>query len=75
MNQLVGLLAALAAFTAFAGERVPLWPEREIPDFQPQQIGAMTDEVSALNFKAAEHRMPYIEWCDPPAPATRPTSA
>ena len=71
MNQLVGLLAALAAFTAFAGERVPLWPEGKIPDFQPQQIGAMTDEVSAPGFKAAEHRMPYIEWCDPPAASNK----
>lgn len=50
------------------GERVPLWPsEEKIPDFQPHQIGAMTDEVKQEGFVAAEHRMPYIEWFEPPA--------
>ena len=57
------------------GERVPLWPEGKIPDFQDHQIGAMTDECWKKGgkwgeadpaFKADAHRMPYIEWFEPP---------
>ena len=44
------------------GERVPLWPEGRIPDFQPHQIGAMTDEAQTNAEWRAEHRMPYLEW-------------
>ena len=51
-----------------AGTRVPLWPSVEkIPDFQPHQIAAMTDESTKKGFCAAEHRMPYLEWFEPPA--------
>jgi acetyl esterase/lipase len=62
-------LAALSAGAApVAGERVPLWPSLEtIPDFQPHQIGEMTDRVYSKNFVAADHRMPYLEWFAPPA--------
>ena len=48
------------------GERVPLWPEGKIPDFQEQQIAAMTDETKAEGFVAAERRMPYLEWFEAP---------
>ena len=65
----------LLSFSLFAteswrdGERVPLWPEGKIPDFQPHQIGAMTDEVGDRGFKRAEHAMPYIEWFSAPTNA------
>ena len=49
------------------GERVALWPEGRIPDFQEHQIGAMTDEVSTNAEWRAAHRMPYLEWFEPPA--------
>lgn len=57
------LLAAVLA----AGERVALWPEGRIPDFQPQQIAATTQEVNAPGFKAAEHAMPHLDWYEAPA--------
>lgn len=67
------VVAALAVFsTAFAapapvvGEREPIWPSMEkIPDFQPHQIGLMTDELKKEGI--TERRMPYIEWFEPPA--------
>jgi acetyl esterase/lipase len=52
---------------ACAGERVGLWPEGKIPDFQPQQIAATTREVKAPGFKAAEHAMPHLDWYEAPA--------
>ncbi|MBN2785299.1 MAG: alpha/beta hydrolase, partial [Pontiellaceae bacterium] len=57
----------LFAFMAFAGERVALWPEEKIPDFQPQQIAATTQEVDATGFDAARNRMPHLDWYEPPA--------
>ena len=42
----------LVAVQAFAEERVPLWPEGKIPDFQTSQIAATTQEVKAPGFKA-----------------------
>ena len=57
----------LVAVSAFAGERVALWPEGKIPDFQAQQIAATTQEVQAPGFKAAEHTMPYLDWYEAPA--------
>ena len=51
------------------GERVPLWPEGKIPDFQPHQIGAMTDEASTNADWRAAHRMPYLEWFAAPTNA------
>ena len=55
----------------------PLWPEGKIPDYQPQQIAAMTDVAGRYpkqpkeGFVAADHRMPYLEWYDAPAAKTR----
>ncbi len=49
------------------GERQAVWPEGRIPDFQPHQVGAMTDEQKDKDFKAEEHRMPYLEWFEKPA--------
>ena len=49
-----------------SGERVSLWSEGNIPNFQPQQIAATTKEVKKEGFKREEHSMPYIEWFDAP---------
>ena len=57
----------LVAVLVSAGERVALWPEGKIPDFQPQQIAATTREVKEPGFKPAEHAMPYLDWYEAPA--------
>lgn len=63
------VLAAGVVFAAESwrnGERVPLWPEGKIPDFQEHQIGAMTDEAKTNADWRAAHRMPYLEWYEAP---------
>lgn len=60
-------LVGLAAVMSVCGERVPLWPKGGMPDPQPHQIGAMTDETAQPSFVPDQHRIPYIEWYDPPA--------
>jgi acetyl esterase/lipase len=57
----------LIATLASAGERVALWPEGEIPSFQPKQIAATAQAAKAEGFKAAENRMPNLDWYEPPA--------
>src|SRR5512136_2633597 len=57
----------LVAVLAFAGERIALWPEGNIPNFQPQQVAATTQEVKEPGFKLAEHAMPYLDWYEAPA--------
>ncbi|MFZ4700634.1 MAG: alpha/beta hydrolase, partial [Candidatus Methylumidiphilus sp.] len=57
----------LAAVLTFAGERVSLWPEGKIPDYQAQQIAATTQEAKAPGFKAAEHAMAHLDWYGAPA--------
>ncbi len=52
----------------------PLWPESKVPDAQPQQVAAPSQEVSKPGFNADEHRMPYLEWSEPPA-ADKKTNA
>jgi acetyl esterase/lipase len=56
-------LAAMAS----AADRVALWPEGKIPNFQSQQIAASTQEMKAPGFKAAEHAMPHLDWHEAPA--------
>ena len=47
MKQILVVSACwLLSVLACAGERVPLWPEGQIPNFQPQQIAARTQEGS-----------------------------
>ena len=66
MTMLLGTWLLVAGL-AVAGERAALWPEGKIPDFQPQQIAATTEEVNAPGFKAAEHAMPHLDWYEAPA--------
>ena len=66
----LALVASGAAFAASDwrnGVREPLWPEGKVPDFQPHQVGAMTDETKAPGFDRAAHAMPYLEWFEAPA--------
>jgi acetyl esterase/lipase len=58
---------ALFSTLTCQAERVPLWPEGKIPNFQPQQIAATTKEVRQPGFKREEHTMPYLEWFDAPS--------
>ena len=44
---LIVSFCVLVTALACAGERVGLWPEGKIPDFQPQQIAATTQELKA----------------------------
>ena len=69
----VGAMALMAVLSAvaFAGEREPLWPEGRIPDFQPEQVAVMTEEAERPGYKPEEHRMPYLEWYEPPAESNR----
>ena len=62
------LTIAVAASTAAMAERQPLWPEGAMPDRQPHQIAAMSDEAGAKDFDRAAHAEPFLEWYDPPAP-------
>ena len=55
-----------AAVPTFAAERVALWPEGKIPDFQPHQIAATSGETEEPGFKASEHTMPYLDWYEAP---------
>ena len=65
---------AFAAMTAFAAtEREYIWPEGQMPDAQPHQIGATTAEVKAPGYKPEDFRRPYLDWFDPP-PANVPPS-
>ena len=72
-SKLLSLALSLLSFAALAaepwrnGERVPLWPEGRIPDFQAHQIGAMTDEAKTNADWRAAHQMPYLEWFGAPA--------
>jgi len=50
LNIIIGF-ALFSALTCQA-ERVPLWPEGKIPNFQPQQIAATTKEVRQPGFNA-----------------------
>ncbi len=70
----VALMAAGGvAFGALPmGEKIPLWPQGRMPDAQPHQIAATTEEAKAAGFKADEHRMPHLQWFEasPGAPRT-----
>ena len=56
-SKLMFLILGVSALSvsAFAGERVKIWPEGLMPNAQKHQIAAMTDE----KVKGTE---PYIEW-------------
>ena len=67
LNKLT-VIIGFALFSALTcqAERVPLWPEGKIPNFQPQQIAATKQETKAKGFKRGDHTMPYLEWFTQP---------
>lgn len=65
------VLGILWAAAATAQEREPIWPKGKMPDPQPHQIAAMTDEAGKPGFKADRHRTPYLEWFEAPADSVR----
>lgn len=56
----------LSCVCSFAAERELIWPKGKMPDTQPHQIAAMTDESSAKGFRPDKHRVAYIEWFEAP---------
>ncbi len=64
----VTMLAAVVSCAAFAAtEREYIWPDGKMPDAQPHQIGATTDETKQPGYKADDYRRPYLDWFEPPA--------
>ena len=64
----VGISFVVAVHSVGAvNERVALWPEGQIPDFQTHQIAATAQESKAEGFKRAENRMPHLDWYEAPA--------
>ena len=53
------------------GKKYYLWPEGKMPDAQPQQIAATTEEVASEGFKPEDNRVAYIQWFRPPAENVR----
>ena len=71
MKRLIAVLLTFVTLCAYAGQRELIWPKGKMPDAQPGQIAAMTDESKAEGFKPDKHRIAYIEWFDAPAPEKR----
>lgn len=63
----MGCVGVFLVLVAGAMERVAVWPEGKIPNFQAQQIAATTQEVAQPGFQAAQYTMPYLAWYDAPA--------
>lgn len=67
MNRIFTILAIVFfALSLPAQERKAIWPKGKMPDAQPHQIAAMTDEAGAKGFKPDKHRIAYIEWFEAP---------
>ena len=62
MKKLLFFLLLLSCLPLAAQQRQYIWPKGQMPDAQPQQIAAMTDESNAPGFKPDKHRIPYLEW-------------
>ncbi len=70
--KMIKTLLTIAAFfslttLALASDRVALWPEGKVPDFQADQIAATVAETRAAGYKADDHRMPHLDWYAAPA--------
>ena len=60
-------ISEMQEFAVFSeGKKYYLWLEGKMPDAQPNQIAATTEEVAAEGFKAEDNRIPYIQWFRPP---------
>ena len=60
-------MSTMKPFDHAAAERQPVWPAGAMPDRQPHQIAAMTDEAEAPGFDPAAHTEPFLDWYPPPA--------
>lgn len=63
---LITTACALIGMAAAAQTRETIWPEGTMPDPQPHQIAAMTDETSLEGFDRDAHRTAYLEWFEKP---------
>ena len=52
-HSFLGVCLLLSAAFALAGERILLWPEGKIPDFQEHQIAALREDTKKPGFKIA----------------------
>ncbi|MBO4514030.1 MAG: hypothetical protein J5746_14835, partial [Victivallales bacterium] len=60
-------IADFSEYSVFAeGKKYYLWPEGRMPDAQPQQIAATTEEAAAEDFRPEDNRFPHIQWFRPP---------
>ncbi len=66
MRRLILFVFVCCSLSVFAWERETIWPKGKMPDAQPHQIAAMTDEAGSKDFKADKHRIAYLEWFDAP---------
>lgn len=66
MKRTLLLLLLCCCLPLAAQQREPVWPEGRMPDAQPHQIAAMTDEAASPGFDPDAHRTAYLEWF--PAP-------
>ncbi|MBQ9727105.1 MAG: alpha/beta hydrolase fold domain-containing protein [Kiritimatiellae bacterium] len=59
-------MSTMKPFDPDVAERQPVWPAGRMPDRQPHQIAAMTDEAEAPGFDPAAHAEPFLDWYPPP---------
>ncbi len=65
-------IPAPADFDGFPqGPKTYLWTSETMPDPQPHQIAATTEEKAAPGFDPARNRIAHIQWYQPPAEANR----
>jgi Esterase/lipase len=69
MKRILTILCLFVTLNAFAWERQTIWPSGKMPDSQEHQIAAMTDEVSAPDFKPNKHKVAYLDWYEAPDPS------
>ncbi len=53
------------------GPKTYIWPEGKMPDAQPHQIAATTEEAAAEGFSPDENRCAYLQWFQPPPEKVR----
>ena len=66
MKKLLFLISLCITIHANAWQRQAVWAKNKMPDAQPHQIAAMTNETNKAGFKANDHRGAYLEWYDTP---------
>ena len=49
------------------GPKTRIWPDGRMPDAQPHQFAAMTEEAAAPDFNPDENRVATLQWFQPPS--------